>query len=224
MQRFNKFHSLLAVHLPKFKVTYKSESSFMKFLNIFLGVFNKSFMTDFITTIGYTVYFPTPTFLKESEFRAITLLAHEYVHAVDAKRRNPILYSLLYIMPIPLFIITLCFGFLWWPLFLISLVFLLPLPAPYRTWAEIRGYTMTLFILNEIYKERGTDREVRKIQLYESVTEINRNFTGFAYYLMWPFGKRAKLEEKTDKIVSGDILKEDAIYGQVQLAFAESRN
>lgn len=221
--RFNKFHKLLAERYPDFKIAFKTESSLTKTINLIVCIFNKNFMTNFITTVGSTVYFPSPAHIDESEYRSIATLAHEYVHVVDSKRASVLIFGLLYLMPLPLFFILMALGFLWWPLFLISLVFLLPLPAPYRTWAEMRGYTMTLFVMNEIYKERGMTQENRKVQLYEVSSRINENFTGFNYYLMWPFGKQAELEEKSDKIISGDILKEDAMYKEVQIAFTESR-
>lgn len=220
MDRFNKFYGLLAQHLPRFKIAFKTESSFMKFINIFLHIFNKNFMTSFITTIGYTVYFPNPNSITHT---SMVELAHEYVHATDAKRMNPVLYSFLYLLPLSLFPFIFALGFVWWPLFLISLIFFMPLPAIYRTKSEFHGYVMTLFVINEIYKERDISTNTRKMELYKAANTINKHFTGWDYYLMWPFGKKAKLQEKVDKIISGDILKEDAIYEQVQMAFIESK-
>lgn len=223
LQRFNKFHSILKGNLPQFEIAYKDSSSLMKIIATIL-FFNKTFMTDFITTIGYTVYFPSKEQIEKNEFSSIATLAHEYVHAIDAKRINPIIFSILYLIPIPLFLITLACGLLWWPLYLISLIFLLPLPAPFRMWAEVRGYTMTLFIINEIYKERRISLKNRKEHLYEMCKNIDKNFTGPAYYFMWPFGREAILKENANKIISGDIFREDAMYAQVMVAFEKSRN
>ena len=48
-------------YYPELKVEFKDESKFMKFLGVLL-FFNKEFMSNYSTTIGNTVYFPSRHF------------------------------------------------------------------------------------------------------------------------------------------------------------------
>jgi len=239
MDRFSKFAKILSGYLNGFRVKFKDESALMKFIGK-LMFFNKAFMTRFVTTIGYIVYFPSRVNLETRGEGSTRTLAHEYRHAKDAKKFTRVLFSLLYLFPqilavpgaiaaitsivwIPLMI----FGVLswsWWLLpILLTLLFAAPIPAPPRAYFEFKGYSMSLFAENELMKERGIEPEERILALYILAEHYNKQFTGSNYYFMWPFGVEKKLKEIADKVVSEEILKEDDIYPETAEALRESK-
>jgi Zn-dependent protease with chaperone function len=230
-ERFDKFEASLAKKLPGFQVKYKDESTFMKLIGM-LMFFNKTFMTGFVTTIGYTVYLPT-----RAKSGSISTLAHEYRHAKDASQITRVLFGMLYLLPqllgIPgalaalILVPLLLFGVVswsWWllPLMLTAL-FLAPLPAYFRKKYEVNGYTMSLFMTNELLKEGGFDKNARKERLTASAARYNKNFTGANYYFMWPFGVEEDLQEALDKILSEEISKEHEVYQEILDALEESK-
>lgn len=77
---------------------------------------------------------------------------------------------------------------------LASMVFLLPLPAIGRTWAELRGYGASITFELEIFG---------RAQLSHKVGQ----FTGPAYYWMWPFAAwvARKLKSYETKAIAGDV-------------------
>ncbi len=179
--------------------------------------FNKTFMTSFVTTIWKTVYFPSRENLVGRQNRASVTLAHEYVHATDAGGFFKfLLFAFLYLFPQSLAPFALLLIPVNWILALVVFAVLLaPIPAPWRRYYELRGYTMSLFVLNEMQKKAGVRAEDRKTSLYNSAERYNKQFTSANYYFMWPFGVEKKLKENADKIVSGRIMMEDEVYGDV---------
>lgn len=100
----------ISLEFPSFKVLKKSESWLMKTIGKLLFIIsfgqNKSFMTDFITTIGNTVYVPDSWDSKLEKSR-IEVLMHERIHMRQSKKLTPIIYALAYLLfPIPI-------GFAW---------------------------------------------------------------------------------------------------------------
>ena len=92
---------------PTFTIRKKSSSFFMKSISTCLKVisFGKmdSFMEDFITTIGNTVYVPDNWDSKSASTKIISL-RHERIHMRQTKRIGRIKFSLLYLFfPIPIF-------------------------------------------------------------------------------------------------------------------------
>ena len=81
---------------------------------------------------------------------------------------------------------------------------------------------MTLFVLNEIYKNRKMDKEQRTRILKDHVNKINKHFTSFDYYVMWIFGVESKLYKKVDEIISKEIFNDSSIYKDVETAIQES--
>jgi hypothetical protein len=223
MERFNKFHSYLQQYLPNFKIKYKDESALMKILGYVL-FFNKSFMTSFTTTLGQTVYFPSRTKVEKNEVQYMSTLAHEYVHARDANAITSVLFGFLYLIPITLAPLMLIFLFVHWALALaLVLLCLAPLPAYFRKRYELRGYTMSLFMRNEIMKENGIGEDQRHVALEDAAEIHNEQFTGANYYFMWPFGVKDELLKKVDKVISGTILRDDPTFIECQDAFIESK-
>lgn len=236
MSRFDKFEASLAEKLPGFKVDFKDESTLMKLIGMIL-FFNKAFMTGFITTIGYTVYWPDRESLEKRGDNAMSTLAHEYRHAKDAEKYTRPLFGFLYLLPqllaapgilsalimIPLLIFSVI-SWSWWMLpLMLSALLVAPLPAYFRMKFEVNGYMMSLFMLNELLKEDGIDKDNRKIRLAIRANDINKNFTGPNYYFMWPFGVEERLLKASDKILNEDMVNEHEIYQDVLAALKESK-
>ena len=235
-ERFKKFAEVLSKHLPGFQIKFKDESALMKLIG-FILFFNKVFMTGFVTTIGYTVYWPSRTGLEQSGLSSLITLAHEYRHAKDANKITRVLFGMLYLLPlllaipgilatlilIPLLLFSVVsWSWLMLPLMLTSLL-AAPLPAYFRMKYEVNGSTMSLFMINELLKERGLSKVDRTKSLSASAEKYNENFTGPNYYYMWPFGVEKRLSEAADKILSGEILKEHEAYREVFDALKASK-
>jgi hypothetical protein len=95
----------------------------------------------------------------------------------------------------------------WSALWLASTAVLLaPLPAPGRKWAELRGYGMSIFLELKLLGRTSIDRKVRQ-------------FTGPAYYFMWPFAAyiRRRLEKYEADARAGRL--KDPVFVHVQEFF-----
>jgi hypothetical protein len=218
--RPNKFLANLQKYNSQYNIKYKDQSKLMRFIGL-LMFFNKTFMTAFATTINQTTYLPTNTYLADKDYESIVLLGHEYVHAYDAKYYGSFLYSLAYLFPTWLCLLSLPLYFVMGFWSLLFLVFLAPIPAIGRTWAEFRGYEMTLFLCHEILKEK------KDVDIEYTMNKIARQiqddyFHTAAYYFMWPFNMDKKFDDVVKKVVSGDILKEDKVFQEVLDAFKNS--
>jgi len=166
--------------VPDFKVKYKEESRWQKFLGA-LAFFCPDYMTSVTSTFGSTVYFPSKKFVDESRVRAFKILAHEYVHILDRRKRK-VFFEVLYTLPQLLGLLSVgaiaaCFLGAWWLLWLVALLAFLPLPAYGRMALEARGYAMNIAV--NIWRHGSLREETREW--------IESMFTGWTYYKMWPF-------------------------------------
>ena len=98
----------IQTYFPDFKIVEKSSSTLMKIIGI-LMFFAPGFMTQFLTTLGDTVYVPSLSWAESN----LPCLIHETVHMYDNKRLG-ILYQLGYIFPqiLSLLTIPLFFSFI----------------------------------------------------------------------------------------------------------------
>lgn len=149
---FDEIVEKIKVRIPNFEIRYKDESKLQRFIG-FLLFFNKAYMTDYTTTMFGKVYFTSRKSVEEDPRGAWKILAHEYVHLLDAKTEgwrfllgyaSPQIYALI----APLFIAIGYFAQLWGLFFLgfLCLGFLAPWPSPGRTKWETRGYAMTMAV------------------------------------------------------------------------------
>lgn len=191
---------------PGFNIKFKERSLLMKILYYvgFVWLFNPKFMTRYWTTVGATVYAPTEAEFYGDPEAATDVLAHELVHMIDRQKNGFLKHDLPYALPQVLAALALLsiFGF-WVPWLFVFLVFLLalaPIPSPGRTSVEMRGYSMSMAIFYWRYNQMPPDQ----IEWYA------KQFTGPAYYFMWPFKKSTikKLETIFGTIKSGSILTE----------------
>jgi hypothetical protein len=194
---------------PELKVSYKSQSTLMKILS-WLMFFNPKFMTNYTTTIGSTIYFPTEV---EGQFEvndAFTIL-HEMVHMRDESKYTKFFFALLYLFPQILAPFMLLFLLLSWKIAIPLLVlFLLPSPAYFRKEFELRGYQASLYCL-----DRYADNNGWKADLFDEAAKMNSYFKNSGYYFMWPFGVEQGMLEAITKIHKGQRPYEDEIFDQL---------
>ena len=96
MSPYDQIIAELKDEFPKFKLVEKKDSLLMKALNIFLKVITfglmKTFMTNFTTTVGYTIYTPS----RWNILDRVGILKHERVHMRQMRRYGRIWFSLSY--------------------------------------------------------------------------------------------------------------------------------
>jgi len=82
---------------PEFKIVKKEDSSLMRAINILLKVITfgkiKSFMSVYITTIGYKIY--TPSAWEHMD--RVAILSHERIHMRQRKKYGALWFSFSYL-------------------------------------------------------------------------------------------------------------------------------
>lgn len=196
-------------YFPEGKVKYKNESSLMKFLGILL-FFNKEFMTDFTTTIGDTIYFPSKEYIEKKPTTSKVIFLHELVHIYDSHRIGRILYSLSYLLPQILAPFSLLLLLISWKIAIPMLVlFMLPLPAFFRMYYEKRAYVVSLYASHHIGKKLNLTVDLKK-----SKEHYISQFKNGSYYFMWIFDwkLRKDFDEAVAKIKAENRPYEDKIF------------
>jgi len=184
----------------------KSSSQLMKAIGWFFKVtkISPEFMTQYITTIGNTVYFPDEILNNPNSESMLRVVAHETIHVVDSKRLSSPLFSFLYLFPQSLGLLALLsvlatwkLSFLWCLLFLLCLA---PIPAPFRYLFELRAYrTQILFSRKD---DKYTDEQM--IAIYEW---IEKQLCTKLYYWTWPFPKTVRKHLMDESWMSQNIYK-----------------
>jgi len=221
--KLDSFINELRQHAP-IKIAFKDESWLMKLLGKIL-FFNPGFMTQYITTLGNTIYFPSRENMAANDLSSMLVMCHEFQHIQDSKKLTFPLYAFIYLFPqilalLALLAIPLAFLVPWYyaiiPLVAIPLA--APLPAYGRMKIELRGYGMSLFALSEFLKGIGKDSAYITGELSERANIYDKyHFRGPGYYFMWPFGVRKELGKVIEQIrTSGDI--SDETYRAVSSA------
>lgn len=202
---FDALVARISETIPGFQIRYKTESRSQRILGVLIWIFNRTYMTRFTTTLYPHVYFPTRDFVTSNPQRAWEILAHEYVHLFDNKRK-PLHFRFMYLFPQILGLLAFgafaAFFTPWALLFLVALVALAPWPAPGRTDAELRGYLMSVAV--QYWPTRP--------QIPDEMREwVVSNFTGWAYYKMCPnkLKVRAILDRMILRLESDDIFLDD---------------
>jgi hypothetical protein len=139
----------------------------MRFLDVLLRVITfgtaRGFMTNFITTIGYTVYV-NKGWDDSSEVGKIIVLRHERVHMRQRRKYGSFLFSLMYL--------------------------LLPVPcvfAYFRMKFEMEAYAETLRAIVEL-----NEGAIPTLKTYGHKQYVVSFFTGPAYFWTWPFRRRVE--------------------------------
>ncbi len=169
----NFHNSFIYNDIIGFDIINKHESNFHRFIGKIFPRWLK--MSTALYPKAYMAYTQEEIALYPKAY--LRVLQHEWVHLKDAetffgllpektKWLNVILFYIAYQMP-QLFAALALLGFIN-PLFLLFLVFALPIPSPFRMWAELRAYR-------------------RSYELGANIDKIVKNFTTAKYYFMWPF-------------------------------------
>jgi len=157
--------------------------------------FNPRFMTHFFTIIGNKIYAPLEILKQLDDAQLLQLLMHETIHAYDRKKVGSFLFSVAYLFPqilallapvgAALALITQNASWLW---MFLSLLFLAPIPAPFRAWFEIRANRSDVaFTKKIVYGNRSGD------EVPENYVElISNRYVNGEYYFMWPFRAHVK--------------------------------
>jgi len=161
---------------PDFKVVPKSSSSLMRAIDIFLKVITfglmKTFMTRFITTVGYTVYVNRTWGLKHDVAKMLTL-RHERVHMRQRRKYGSFLFTFLYLFfPVPV------------------------LFAYYRRKFEMEAYEETMLSMLELLPLSGEGTLMTPV--FKEI--VVRHFTTAEYFWMWPW--RSSVERWYDETLA----------------------
>lgn len=204
--RLRAMVALCQKEVPGFNIHFKDELWWWKLVYYvgFVWLFNPKFLTNYITTFGSGVHFPNRAKFLDDPEAATDILAHELVHMVDKRQNGFFKHELAYAMPQVLTVLAVfSLGAIWHLGFLVFLVFLLalvPWPAIWRKDIEMRGYTMSAAVFYWRWGVYGDDQ-------FEKTA---RQFSGPAYYFMWPWHAKAKgeLMRRFEAVKSGEILQE----------------
>jgi len=197
--------------IPKFEVRFKDKSRGQKVIGA-LMFFNRSYMSSYVSTFHPYVYWPDEKDYRDSPWSSFKTLAHEYIHLLDAKR-HPFWFGFSYLLPhlialLALGAVVAAFHSLWWLLCLVALIAAAPLPSPWRTHWEMRGYTMTMAVA--AWKHGNVKPDMTEW--------VAKEFTGWTYYKMWPYKKSTKrrLADAVGRIHSGDVLLTSCAFRKVK--------
>lgn len=148
-----------------------------------LGVLVRPFIPNYakyVTTVGSIVYFPSRVYYETKPEQSLTTMAHEFVHVYDSQKSK--VFKLAYLFPqilvmLPILGLILMAWSTTRPIafsLLPGLLAIAPWPAPWRVEYELRGYGMTVAVM-----------EWRKKTIPEGgLSVIVDQFVGPAYYYM----------------------------------------
>lgn len=192
---FNELVTKAQTYFPNLQIKFKDQDPLMKFLGK-LMFFNPGFMTNFVTTIGDNIYWPSKEDLEDTPAASANTFIHECVHIYDEKKGSSPLFKLGYLFPqiLALPMLLLLFVLTWKIVVPLTLLCLLPLPAPFRARAERRAYFVSM---RAAYELRGIDPEI-------SGPHYAKNFKNSSYYWMMPFGEDARFAAEATNIKAGN--------------------
>lgn len=195
-KQLEDIRDIIRYHVPEYDLKMKSESWLQRLIGKIMGmVGNKTYMTSFWTTIGYTTYRPSNPGWGEW-----TVICHEGMHAIQARHMGSIVMGMLYLIPLTLIAPIALLGFWHWWFLIIAAACALPLPAYFRMKMEVEAYQISMAVT---YWMTGNVPQ-------SNIEYIKKNFTGWNYYKMWPFKSSIdkKLLKKYEEIKNGEILKD----------------
>jgi len=96
-ETLSQFQTTLRQEAPNLKIAFKDQSRIQKLLGALLYPFNPTYLTEYVSTFGSTIYFTTPEFYAKAPNGNFTTIAHEFVHIYDSQR-DP-LFRLKYLFP-----------------------------------------------------------------------------------------------------------------------------
>lgn len=166
-------------------------------------------MTQFATTVGDTIYYPTASYINHHPVSAFVTLAHEIVHIYDERKITKILFSILYFLPQLLFIPALLLFLISWKIAIpIMLLCLLPIPSYFRMVFEKRAYMASLYTMNKL-----NIKSHYHINIREQKDVFLQQFKSMDYYYVWPFHHLDKeFDGAVEKIWAGERPYNDKVF------------
>jgi len=170
------------------KIHLKSKANpnwLLKLIAPIVKVFNKTFMTDYITTLGNTIWYPEGWLERGDVKSRLAIIAHECIHIKQSSKQGNFVHGFLYLFPQSLVVFSL-FALLaipfslWWLLCLLFLLFLAPIPAPFRYMKELEAYRVKLIFFEYVW---NSNEEMMKL----AKNHVVKHMTGSDYYFCWPF-------------------------------------
>lgn len=200
-------------YAPGYRLAKKSASPLMRVLGRIFALMGSDFAGSFWTTLprldgGSTTYLPTSTDAGAPDYEW-WVIVHEGVHAQQSRAMSrlaplaTLLYAALYLLPFwagvacALYgVAALIAGLPLWPA--IGAVLAAPLPAPWRARWELDAYEADTAA---IYWYRGG---MTPSDVDAQVADVVSDFTGWAYYRMWAFGKSVDAKMRATIAELGD--------------------
>ena len=184
------------------KIKFKDESKFLNLCNLFIKIFNKRFMTDYVNVIGTTIWFPSKKKYEELNKKWLyCFMKHELHHVMSTKKKTVLGMILSYGFPQSLFLLLLpatiicgvILGFCSIPVYVLSglaVLSLIPWPAPFRVKEEVSA---------------EVDAELARIEEGVSSDKENlfKNVCSLEYYN--PMYKKKWAREKFEKLLEQKI-------------------
>jgi len=174
------------------RIIFKSQSLLMRILSKILFWLPKDqFMNGYTTTLGRTIYLSDHyAGMSEPSAGETATLVHELVHVEQFERLGRVPMSLAYLFPqclalLSLFSLLAIGGNLWFLLCLLFLLFLAPLPAPWRMVYEVDAYCTGYAAFFWVHGKEVPLMDKQEIQ--RRLGGYLSQFTGWSYYKMWPF-------------------------------------
>lgn len=200
------FLETVTTNYGEIKIVPKSSSKLMKAIGWLFGItkISPEFMTNYITVIGDTVYYPDDMLNNPDSESMLRVIAHETMHVADSKRLSNPLFSFLYLFPQSLAVLSLLSFLAFWKLsFLWCLLFLLclaPIPAPFRYLFELRAYRVNVLFARKA--DKLTDEEM--VTYYKW---IEKQLCTSLYYWTWPFQNMVRKHLMDESVFDNEIYK-----------------
>lgn len=142
--------------LIPFSIKFKNQSRAQKILAFLIRWYIPTYLNNYTTVIGRSIYFPKEENLEDSD--SVFTIAHEVVHLLDQRRLTTPLFLLVYLSPQIFTIGILSFPWLGYDA-LYFLLFALPWPAPGRVYLESRAYALEI----ALYIRCGYSYDLKRI-------------------------------------------------------------
>ena len=189
------------------QIKLKKNSKLMKAIGWFFDItkINQKFMTNYVTTIGNTIYFPEKLLMSENEISILEIMAHECIHIKDSNKFG-LFFILSYLGPqifaiLSILSLVAIFASKFWLLFLLFLLFLAPIPSYGRYYWEKRAFRISLIFKKHYYNYNET--ELKKTRDW-IILQMTKNF----YYFAWPFPKWVEKDLKNMDFMETNEYKE----------------
>jgi hypothetical protein len=205
------FLDQIKLHYPQVSIGYKDQSTLMRVLGK-LAFFSPDFMTQYVTTIGNTIYFPSATYLSAHPVTTEVVLLHELTHIHDSQKYGQWPFFLAYLFPQILFLLAPLLFLLSWKIAIVAMVaFLLPIPAYFRMIFEQRAYMTELYAMQYLNTKYNYH-----INLSAQSDFCITQFKDSGYYWMWPFPDvDQRFSTALNKIRAGQRPYDDPLFDAV---------